>query len=360
MNFSQENLVKGINGLRKGEFFEYPTPQTKTRVSVETVTLPHGPVIIKRYDPTKGGTPMNAKRDSISSSMLLRVANAVNEGELLNVDRVLGASYNMRSALEALMARMPEFHLCYPGRLEQAHLSSANVKRGHKHLIFLPNEPHMSGEISIRDVDVVVSEIPSSSHVYESIQINPKFMRDMDLEEHRRHIQIQVALVFIGQALGFRTYVAKNDQGVIYDGKPIRNLPGVVADLETEKLLSVSKEAAKAASLIDCVWFQNGKLMPAVLEVEHSTGVTSGLTRMKGFQDLFPPFPTRYTIVAPDDKREDVFKKANATQFRSLDVKYFSYSAVEELFSLCHRGRVSRDAVTESFLNGFMEPTLPS
>lgn len=49
-------------------------------------------------------------------------------------------------------------------------------------------------------------------------------------------------------------------------------------------MLASYEEARVAANLIDCIWFKNGKLMPAVMEVEQSTGVTSGLTRMKNFK----------------------------------------------------------------------------
>lgn len=361
MKFTTENLVKSLDELPKDQFFEYPNPATKTRLAIEDITLPLGPIKIKRYKPSEA-TPKTAKSQSISVSMLTRVASAIREGVPLNVDRILGASYSTRSSLEALMARTREFYMCYPGRLEGADTSTAEIKNGHKHLIYLPNEPHAFCEIHKKEISVTISEIPTAGSVYEAIQIDPKLLSGgMDLAEARRHIQIQVALVFIGQALGFRTYVAKNDQGVIYDGKPIRNLPGVVADIETMKLIGQGPAGAgKAAKLIDCVWFQNGRLMPAVLEVEHSTGVTSGLARMKGFQDAFPPFPTRYTIVAPDDKRADVFKKASLPQFEKLDTHYFSYSAVEELFSLCQRGRVNKDGVSEAFLDGFMERVLSS
>jgi type II restriction enzyme len=32
---------------------------------------------------------------------------------------------------------------------------------------------------------------------------------------------------------------------------------------------------------------------------------------MKNFKDKFPPFPTRYVIVAPDEDRDKVIKEAN-------------------------------------------------
>ena len=120
--------------------------------------------------------------------------------------------------------------------------------------------------------------------------------------------------------------------------------------------MSSFDEAVQAALLIDCIWFKNGKLMPAVMEIENSTGVTSGLTRMKNFQDKFPPYPTRYVIVAPDELRDKVIKEANKPQFKDLDTRYFTYSAVEELYSLCQRRKIK--GITEDFLDCFMEKIL--
>jgi len=42
-------------------------------------------------------------------------------------------------------------------------------------------------------------------------------------------------------------------------------------------------------------------------------------------------------------------------QFASLKVRYFPYSAIEELYSLCERRRISGDAINEKFLDSFME-----
>jgi type II restriction enzyme len=46
--------------------------------------------------------------------------------------------------------------------------------------------------------------------------------------------------------------------------------------------------------------------MLAIMEVEHFTGVTGGLSRMKNFKDRFLPFPTRYVIVAPEEDRKSI------------------------------------------------------
>jgi hypothetical protein len=118
--------------------------------------------------------------------------------------------------------------------------------------------------------------------------------------------------------------------------------------------LNAYPEAVQSAKLIDCIWFRNGRLMPAVMEVEHSTGVTSGLARMKGFYDLAPPLrDIHWTIIAPDEDRKKVVDQANREQFKDLKTKFFPYSAVEELYSLCERRKPK--GITDEFLDCFME-----
>lgn len=351
------NLVKAISSLPKNRWFEYPTVSTKTKIKVGVCEGSEGPISFLRYDPSKGGTPDKATKATISTNMLWRVAQAIQEGLPINLDRVLGASYNMRSALEAFLAHTPEYYICYPGRIE-VNASSSQVKKGHKHLIWLPNKPHPKGKLCETVVDIVISEIPPTVNIYDAIKLSPELVaaNEIDIEIKRRHIQIQLALVAIGEQLGFRTYVAKNDQGVIYDGKRIGEMSGVISDLADEKLVSAHDKAIIEGRLIDCVWFKNGRLMPAVLEVEHSTGITSGLTRMKNFYSYLPLFPTRWTIVAPDEDRSKVIEKCNKPQFAELQARYFPYSAVEELYSLCRRRKIT--GVDDSFLDCFMENTL--
>ncbi|HGV7266459.1 TPA: restriction endonuclease, partial [Escherichia coli] len=56
---------------------------------------------------------------------------------------------------------------------------------------------------------------------------------------------------------------------------------------------------------------------------------------------------------APDEYREKVIEFANRPQFRELDTKFFPYSAVEELYSLCERRKPQ--GITDKFLDSFME-----
>jgi len=354
---SASNLVASINQLDKNQVFNYINPATKGVIKIEGIDLPEGPIRIKRWNPVKGETERGKSVDTISSEMIWRICNAFNENIPINLDRVLGASYNTRSVLEALLAYTPEFYFCYPGRIEYI-AGKSKVKHGHKHLMWKPELPHRLGIIVKTETDIVISEMPSLDIVYDSLVLPNDIIEtpDLDIEMKRRHAQIQIALYFIGLQLNFRTWIAQNDKGILYQNKRIGEYEGVIASLKDERLMMAYDDAVQAALLIDCIWFKNGKLMPAVMEIEHSTGVTSGLSRMKNFKDKFPAFPTRYVIVAADEDRTKVIKEASKPQFKDLDTRYFTYSAVEELYSLCQRRKIQ--GVTEEFLDCFMERVL--
>jgi len=331
-------------------------PSNKGLIKIERIDGPEGPIRIRRWDPSKGENVNSKPIVSLSSQMLWRLANALKPDQPINVDRVLGASYNTRSVLESLLAHTPQFYYCYPGRIESIN-TKTKIKVGHKHLLWKPELPHSLGIIEKAETDIVISEIPAMEAYYESLVLpEDTISHTLDIEIQRRHAQIQIALYFIGKQLGYNTWIAQNDKGIIYQNKRLAEYEGVIDRLDDQLLLKSYSDAIKAALLIDCIWFKNGKLMPAVMEVEHSTGVTSGLTRMKNFKDHFPPFPTRYVIVASDDDRKKVIQEANKPQFKDLNVRFFSYSSVEELYALCQKRKLK--GITEEFLDCYLEPVL--
>jgi type II restriction enzyme len=345
-------IVSLIDNLDKNIYYKYIGTSNSGLIKIVRIERPEGPIYIQRGEPSNIET---SKEVTISPNMIWRVANAVQENIPINIDRVLGASYNTRSVLESLLAYTPAFYVTYPGRIESTE-SSSKIKPGHKHLIWRPLNPHKSGVWEKFDTQQVVSEIPSQLAIYESLAVTQNNNNHINIEIERRHTQIQIALFLIGRQLGFRTWIAQNDKSITYGDKKLGEMDGIIVSLKEEKLLMAFQDAVKAALLIDCIWFKNGRLMPAIMEVEHTTGVTSGLSRMKNFKDQFPPYPTRYVIVAPDEDRQKVLHECNKEQFRDLNARYFPYSSVEELYSLCQRRKIH--GVTEDFLDCFMESTI--
>lgn len=88
------NLVAFINQLDKNQIYNYINPKTKGLIKIESVESPEGPIRIKRWDPSKGEIESLQKTETISSEMIWRIANAFNPDQPINIDRVLGASYN--------------------------------------------------------------------------------------------------------------------------------------------------------------------------------------------------------------------------------------------------------------------------
>lgn len=354
MNLTIENVVKAIGRLPKNQWFDYINEATQTQVRVIAITIPEGPIRIERKSKGK------IAETTISRQMMARFVNAVQDGIPINIDRILGASYNTRAAFEALLARTPDFYWCVPGRIELID-GKEEIKRGHKHLIWKPSEPHAPNTLVEHQISsqMAISELPTQSVVYEALTLVDTQRNNEDLEASRRHIQIQILLALIGASLGYRTWIASNDRNHQVMGKPISELPGVINRLQDEQVLASYSEAARNALLIDAIWFKNGRLMPAVIEVEQSTGTNSGLMRMKRFQDSGPALADiRWVIAAPDEDRAEVMRKANDPQFASLNAKYFPYSAIEELYSLCKRRNLDGSAINEKFLDAFMEPCI--
>lgn len=355
MRITAADFVHAIGGLPKDRAYNYVNQKTSTKIVISDVVYPEGPIKIKRYNPSKGKGADEASVQSISTKMLWRVANAFVQNSPIQIDRVLGASFNTRSALEALLAHTSEFYYCYPKRIEIIE-STSEIKQGHKHLMWCPDNPHQEGIMCEVETDIVISEIPSNDLVYDSLALPETIDYEFDIEIKRRHAQIQLALLMIGKQLGSSVWVAQNDKSIEYKGEKIGEMEGVIPSLNNLSLLSAFSNASRAALMIDVIWFRNSRFMPAVFEIEHSTGVTSGLSRMKNFQDALPLIETRWVIVAPDETRDKVFREANKDQFESLNANFFPYSGVEELYSLCQRRKIK--GVTDVFLDSFMEPCI--
>jgi type II restriction enzyme len=281
------NIVSFINQLPKSRDYNYINPRNHGLIRIKEVILPEGPIIINRFVPEKGETADNVEAESISTEMIWRVANAFFENQPINFDRLLAGSYNTRSVLEALIAYTPQFYYCYPGRVQDI-AGQTHVEHGHKHIMWCPSNPHENGVLLKKDTDIVISEIPIGAAIYDSLSIPDTIdLQGMAIEAARRHTQIQIALYLIGLQLGYRTWIAQNDKGIIYNDKPLIEQDGIVKTLHSEPLISPFNGAVNAGLFIDCIWFKNGRLMPAVMEVEHTTGITSGLTRMLNFQSKY-------------------------------------------------------------------------
>lgn len=348
--FTANDICRAIDALDKNRLYSYVNPNNHGEIKIVSVNMPDGPIQFQRRRPGEAFERV----ECMSAEMLWRCANALSTGLPVNVERIFGGSYNTRSVLEALLAHTPEIYFCYPGRQENKG-DVIEIKRGHKHIVFRDNVPHAQGQMKSIDLgeNCVISEVPVYDNAYDVVPA-PLQNSNVDIAIRRRHSQIQICLYGIARAMNMRTWLAVQDHGIVYNGHVITEHPAVVHSLQEEPTLSPFPNAIRVANNIDCLYFNGG--LPYAFEVEHSTGVTSGLTRMLSFRNQASHLRTQYVIVAPDEDREKVMMKAQPEQFDDIRPLFFPYSQVEDLYSFVNRhgGRLN-GVKKEDFLLNFME-----
>lgn len=332
-------------------------PSQKGVFIVTRVVAPEGPIYIKRRG-IKESIPWKDVREvSISSTMIWRYVNALKSGSPINIDRVLGASYNTRSALEAIVAHLPNFFICHPSRITEIGSQKITFEKGHKYIIWRPENTHAFGSLETdTSVNGFINE-SAVSDIYFDAQNTESYTQKqdkiLDPSIRRIHSQMQVLLSQTANWMNLRSWIAIEDHGIITGGKNILSYPYIVKNLSEENSIKGSPDAIDVAKHIDCIWFNGG--MPFVFEVEHSTGVTSGLCRMNKLRE-HSHMDTDYVIVAPDADRQMVLQKANSTQFEDMRLWYMPYSNLIEMsdFATKHTYRGNSRA-RGSFAKMFME-----
>jgi len=345
------DICRAIDALPKNKLYGYVNPNTHGEIKIISVGLPEGPILFKRRK-IKGEGDWS-KQESISANMLWRITNALNSKIPVNIDRIFAGSYNTRSVLEALLAYTPEIYICKPGRQEIIG-NKVEIKPGHKHILWREDELHTLGNIEKLDLndDYVVSERPSYDMAYD---VTPPVRTGMGIDISRRHSQIQVALAEIAYALGMKAWISVQDQSIIHNRRKIIEYEFVINDLNKEKAISNFPSAIAVAKNIDCIYFSDSGIPLFAFEVEHTTGVMSGLDRMLQFKTEADHLNTKYVIVAPDSDRQNVLKKASREQFSDLKPLYFPYTYVEELYSFISRYKGRIKGIKREFLETFME-----
>lgn len=146
-------------------------------------------------------------------------------------------------------------------------------------------------------------------------------------------------------ASGCSVWVAKNDKGKVFGGKPLGD--GCLDELPN---MGLSPEATKRISLIDIIWIKQNAPLYA-FEVEVSTSVYSGLLRMSDLISVVPALNVQLFIVAPKERQEKVMDELRRPTFQKIRLSNFSrFIPAEDLYKLAIgverlRGYVSQDII---------------
>lgn len=345
------DLVDSIAKLGTKKAYKYFSGRGFIRIT--DITYPEGPISFVRWG--SRSTEADANSGSISANKIATAASvfANRPNYPIHFDRLYSASGNDRAALETLLANTPHFYICYPQRTNP--YTGVTQKSPLKHLMWSPEKEHSWGETKKETYDQVITDFELEVNFSDINIVESMLGQEFDsIESKRTHTQIQIALIEIGRALDCSIWIAANDRSIPIKDTTLGNLPGVIQSLDEIGML-YSPALKKAVSLIDCIWFsQQLDFISAVIEVEHSTGVMSGLERMLTFKNQIRNLTTNFIIVAADDQRNKVVKEVSKPHFRGLTAKFMPYSNVRVLYGLIQHYALSK-VVDDKFINPFME-----
>ncbi len=148
----------------------------------------------------------------------------------------------------------------------------------------------------------------------------------------RDSLAVQALIAKIGESLGFKIWLPQNDRsGVLNNWKPAEG-----SLLETLPF-SFDETTLKTIRNIDILWIR-GRTIVRAFEVEDTTSIYSGILRMADLVALLPNLDIQIHIVAPENRREDVFKQISRPVFAVLEkgplaeiCSYISYGSINEI-----------------------------
>jgi hypothetical protein len=178
----------------------------------------------------------------------------------------------------------------------------------------------------VRRIDKVVTvSVPreSSQEVEELLPV---------VADVRESIRIQALLAGIGDRMGMRVWIPRNDRAAV-----VAEWKGDHQAALEQLPLNYDDTTLKTIEQIDVLWLR-GRAIVRAFEVEHTTSIYSGILRMADLLALQPNMDIKLHIVAPDARRDKVFQELRRPVFSLLEkgplsesCTYLSYDSIHEL-----------------------------
>jgi hypothetical protein len=210
-----------------------------------------------------------------------------------------------------------------------------------------PLKEKWSGDRTIKIIDGEVPvTVPRDEDEIEDNNSTPTSVKSADA---RQSIQIQSKLAKIGAVMGFKVWIPRSDRGRVRELMPETEHGVLIEDLP----LNYDNTTLDTIEQIDVIWLKRTSIARA-FEVEHTTAVYSGLLRMADLLALQPNMDIRLHIVAPDERREKVFREMNRPVFALLEGRplssrcsFISYESVNVISDLKHLAHTNDSIIDE-------------
>lgn len=169
--------------------------------------------------------------------------------------------------------------------------------------------------------------------------------------EERESIKVQAKLAEIGEKLGFKIWLPKNDtSGVLESWQPKKEV------LLEELPFSFDDVTLRTIKNIDILWIK-GRTIVRAFEIEGTTSIYSGILRMADLLSLLPNIEIKIHIVAHENRRSDVFKQISRPVFAVMEKgplsELCSYISYNSIYELANEKRLEH--MTDSILDEYSE-----
>lgn len=169
-------------------------------------------------------------------------------------------------------------------------------------------------------------------------------------KEIRESLKVQAMLASIGEKLGFKVWIPKQDRnGVLTCTDYKINLSTILDQLP----FNYNTKTMKTIEQIDVIWIKKQTIVRA-FEIEGTTSIYSGLLRMSDLLSLQPNIDIKLHIVSPNSRKEQVLREIKRPTFSSLEkplpdtCSFLSYDSLFDLYKEKHLHRFT-DLILEDF-----------
>ncbi|MGG1689364.1 hypothetical protein [Heyndrickxia ginsengihumi] len=184
-----------------------------------------------------------------------------------------------------------------------------------------------SNRLVIEENAVRVLQEENEKRKKANLKRNKEVTKDA-MEEHA-HTEMQYYLAKLGQALGYKVWIARNDHKRVWNDEKLGEY-----SLKSLKLHNLPENVFDTVSLIDVLWLDQENNIISGFEVEKSTSIYSGILRLNDLS-LSIPHNCQFYLVAPNKREKEMKAQLLRPSFRTLDSLAISYILFEDLRNDC-------------------------
>lgn len=206
-----------------------------------------------------------------------------------------------------------------------------------------------SHKIKVSSVKEVTVSVPNNEEDRREIVKTREIFNNI-----RESLQVQAKLAEIGEKLGMKIWLPNNDRSRVLENWKPKKDKILLEDLP----LVFEGTTLNTIKNIDVLWIKRRSIIRA-FEVEDKTSIYSGILRMADLLALQPMLDIKIHIVAPADRRDEVFRQISRPVFSVMEKgplsELCSYISYDSIYELSEEKRLEdmKDTIVDQFSEYF-------